>query len=538
MLSIKLIIAYRQLRCDRGFCMTEEKIKVFRFLSDINHLKRNVVVKGIFSGAIAGLLTVLYRLIIEYGTKFATQLYAFFRQRPVLIPLWVLAAVAAGLLVARLIKLEPMATSSGIPQVEGVVLLGLKMKWYTIMAVRFLSGAVCGLFGLSLGREGPSIQIGAAGGQAVAKVLGKNRLEENYLITGGAAAGLAAAFNAPISGVIFALEEVHRNFSPVIMLAATAASLAADFVSKYFLGLKPDLDFTMVPQLPIHLYAWLIPLGLLSGLVGSLMNKSLLGFGALYQKLPVRWVPTIAMLTALPCGMFFPLTLGSGQDLIKFAENAKSGILALLVLFAVKLLFTGTSFSSGVPGGIFMPILSVGTISGSILGILAVYAGLPDKYIPDFAVCAMAGALAASVKAPITAILLTAEMSGSLVHLLPVAACAFLALFVSDALKIDPIYEALLERFIRQNKKSLPEQERKGFMEIPVELGSPAAGKRVNEIQWPSGALVANLRRGTREIIPHGNTQILPGDYLVILFAEEKAETTRKAMSALCHAEF
>jgi len=518
--------------------MSEERAKIFRFLSEFNRLKWSIAVKAILSGAVAGLLAVLYRLIIEHGTRAAVQIYAYFKIHPIFILPWILFAVVVGLFIAWLVKLEPMAKGSGIPQVEGVVLFGMKMKWHTILAVRFLAGICSSCFGLSLGREGPSIQIGAAGSQAVSKVLGKSCVEENYLITGGAAAGLAAAFNAPLSGVIFALEEVHRNFSPAIMLTATAASLIADFVSKYFFGLTPELQFTKVPQLPIHLYAWLIPLGIISGLVGSLMNRSLLGADTLYKKMPSRWAPTVALLIALPCGIFFPLTLGSGRDLIEFAENAQSGVVVLLMLLAIKLLFTCTSFGSGIPGGIFMPILSVGTLSGAVFGILALHAGLPAQYIPDFAICAMAGALASSVKAPITAILLTAEMSGSLTHMLPVAACAFLALLVSDFLKVEPIYEVLLERIIKRDCETIPnppEQEEKGLMEIPVELGSVATGKRVDEICWPAGTLIVNLRRGNREIIPHGDTQIMAGDYLIVFFSRGKEETIRKEITALCH---
>lgn len=517
--------------------MKESKTRIYQLLSGFNQLKWSIAGKGILAGFVAGLLVVLYRLGIGYGTDTAVKVYASFQVHPVLILPWVAAAVMAGLFVAWLVRLEPMATGSGIPQVEGVVLFGLKMKWHTILLVRFVAGILCSFFGLSLGREGPSIQIGAAGSQAVAKRMRKSGIEENYLITGGAAAGLSAAFNAPLSGVMFALEEVHRSFSPVILLSATAASLTADFVSEYFFGLKPVLDFTAVPSLPIPLYLWLIPLGILSGLAGSLMNKVLLGFQTLYRRLPAFSRPIVALLIALPCGIFLPLTLGSGQNLIQFAESARSGILMLLVLLAVKLLFTGTSFGSGVPGGIFMPILAVGTLTGSIFGILATHVGLPIQYIPDFAVCAMAGALSSSVKAPITSILLTAEMSGSLIHMLPVAACAFLALLVSDLLKVEPVYEALLERFVEQNGKKLPAQERGGLMEFPVELGSEAAGNRISGIQWPKGSLVIGLRRGAKELVPRGSTQVMPGDYLVVLSSGEEEEDIRSRMDSLCHAK-
>lgn len=372
----------------------------------------------------------------------------------------------------------------------------------------------------------------------MAKGLSKSRLEENYLITCGAAARLSAAFNAPLSGMVFALKEVHRSFSPVILLSATAASLTADFVSKYFFGLKPVLDFAAIPQLPIHLYLWLLPIGILSGLAGSLMNKVLLGFQTLYNKLPAFSRPCIALLIALPCGMLLPLTLGSGQSLIKFAEGAQTGIVMLLIYLAVKLLFTSTSFGSDVPGGILMPILAVGTLTGSIFGIIATHFGLSAQYIPVFAICAIAGALSSSVKAPVTSILLTAEMAGSLIHMLPVAACAFLALLVSNLLKVEPVYETLLERFVEQNGKKLPVQVRGGLMEFPVELGSEAAGNVISEIKWPKGSLVVGLRRGAKELVPRGKTQVMPGDYLVILSSGEEEEDIHGKMVSLCHAKF
>lgn len=515
--------------------MSTTRRNFYKILSNFNQLKWSIAGKGILAGFVAGLLAVIYRLGIEYGTDTSVKLYAYFKLHPIYILPWIAVIILAGAFIAWLVKLEPMAAGSGIPQVEGVILFGLKMKWYTILAVRFTAGILCSFFGLSLGREGPSIQIGAAGSQAVAKGLCKNDLEENYLITGGAAAGLSAAFNAPLSGMVFALEEVHRSFSPVILLSATAASLTADFVSKYFFGLKPVLAFATIPQLPINLYWWLAPLGILSGLAGCVMNKSLLGFQTLYKKLPTFTRPMAALLIALPCGIFLPLTLGGGQNLIKLAEGARTGITMLLILLIIKLLFTCTSFGSGVPGGIFLPILSVGTLTGSITGILATHVGLPMQYIPVFAVCSMAGALSSSVKAPVTAILLTAEMSGSLIHMLPVAACGFIALLISDFLKIDPIYDALLERFVEQNKQELPRQTQGGLMEFPVELGSQAAGNKISEIDWPQDSLVVGLRRGTKELVPKGNTKVMPGDYIVILSPENEEDTIRSKMISICH---
>ncbi len=515
--------------------MKQLQTKTYGLLSSFNRIKWSLALKGIIIGLVAGLLTVLYRIGIEYGTEIAIKIYGFLRLHPIYIMIWIIVLCIAGILIGWMVRLEPMAAGSGIPQTEGVLLYGLKMRWYSILAVRFIGGLLCSVFGLSLGREGPSIQIGAAGGQLTAKRLAKSRIEENYLITGGAAAGLSAAFNAPLSGIVFALEEVHRSFSPIVLISATTASLTADFVSKNFFGLKPVLHFTVTPQLPINLYIWLIPISILSGIVGTAMNKLLLGLQTLYNKLPAMVRPCVALLLALPCGIFLPEVLGGGQGLIQISENVDKGIQMLCLFLIVKMIFTSTSFGSGVPGGIFLPILSVGALSGSILGHLAGEFGLPHQYIADFAVCAMAGVLSASVKAPVTSILLTAEMSGSLVHMLPVAACSFIALLISDLLKTEPIYEALLERFVEKNGSKLEMDEKGDLHEFPVELGSVACGKRISDIDWPEGVLIVSIHRGQKEMIPNGKSMISPGDYLVVLAPDGGKADIRDKMADLCY---
>lgn len=510
-------------------------VEISKILSDFNKLKWSVAYKGILAGVAAGLLVSFYRLGMEFGIKKSLQAYAFLKLHPGYIIPWVLIIAAVGYVLYYLMRLEPYAKGSGIPQVEGIVMLGMKMKWHTILLVRFLAGFLSSFFGLSLGREGPSIQIGAAGSHGLAKKISGNILEENCLITAGASAGLSAAFNAPLSGAMFALEEVHRTFSPNILLAAITAALTADVVSKCFFGLTPVLDYGDIVQLPIWSYAWLLPLGVLCGVVGAITNKGLLKFGILYEKLPPALRPMVALLIALPCGLLIPQVLGGGQNLILLSEKAQAGISMLVMLLAVKLLFTCTSFGSGIPGGIFMPILSIGALTGSIVGQTLVSYGLPQACIPACCVCAMAGVMSGSVKAPITSILLMAEMTGSLIHLLPVAAVAFIALLTSDLLKISPIYEVLLERLSGESEESLHIKESGTMIEISVELGSKVDGKKVKEVNWPEGVLIVGLSRGKKEVVPNGDTQIMHGDYLVALSSQQEFEQMHRALMDLCH---
>ena len=455
-----------------------------------DHLKWKMAAAGILVGLISGFLVVLYRLGIEYGTDTARWIYARIRETPWLVAPWAVAAIAAALAIAWMVKKEPMAGGSGIPQTNGVVICGLKMRWQTILPVRFIGGLLGSLFGLSLGREGPSIQIGASGAQFLShRLRGKKRedVQEHYLVTAGAAAGLSAAFSAPLSGMMFALEGVHRSFSPAILMGATAASLT--------------------------------------------------GFQTLYGKLPAWSRPLIAIALALPIGIWLPDVLGGGSNLIAMAEHARVGLGMLCVLFVAKVLFTSTSFGSGAPGGIFMPILAVGSLAGGICGeTLRQFGNLPSDSVAIFAVCVMTGTLAASVKTPITSILLAVEMSGTLTHMLPVAAVAFIALLVSDLLRTKPIYGELLERYMRAQGGTTAIANRidNGIMELPVEMGATADGKLMRDVRWPYGCLVIGLRRGERQIVPHGDTRLRAGDYLVVLFSGEDESDARHAMRRLC----
>lgn len=496
-----------------------------------------IALRAVLCGLVAGFAVALYRQGIVMATDFAMWLYPHIRANYWLIIPFVAAAVAVGLGIAWLVKLEPMASGSGIPQVEGVVLWGLRMRWFLVLPIRFLGGIVCGMFGLSLGREGPSIQIGGATSQAISHAMKRGGIEENYLITSGAAAGLSAAFNAPLSGMMFALEEVHRNFSPVILISATFASLSADFVSKYWFGLTPVLDFTRLPQLNLDEYIWMVPLGIIAGIVGSLMNRLLLALQTLFNRMPAMLRPIISLLIALPIGLWVPQVLGGGEELINFAEHATTGIGVLLLLMVLKMLFTSTSFASGVPGGIFMPILAVGTLAGSAFAVGLTEFGYCSKLIPLFAVCAMAGTLSASVKAPVTSILLTVEMSGTLVHMLPVTACAFTALLVSDLFHVKPIYEALLERYMQGNNDVKRNSSGNAMLEFPISLGSAVTEKTIGEIEWPQGAAVVGIRRGGSQVVPHSDAMVIPGDYILVVFPAERIDDVRKGLAELCDAQ-
>ena len=338
-------------------------------------------------------------------------------------------------------------------------------------------------------------------------------------------AGLSAAFNAPLSGVMFALEEAHKNFSPLVLTSAMIASISADFVSKQFFGLIPSLDFRKVESLPLKNYWTLIILGIIIGISGVIFNKGILKTQSLFKKskLSIEIKCIIPFVITGVVALIYPILLGGGHDLIMALKEQNFTVTVLFTFIIAKFLFTFICFGSGVPGGIFFPLLVLGALVGNLIGLLfTTYFGIDNTYIINFIILAMAGHFASIVKAPITAIILISEMTGSLNHLLALGIVVIISHLTSDILKSSPIYESLLERILERYaiKDNLTEGK-KLLLEIAVSMDSVMVGKCIKDIKWPKNCLVVSILRGDNELIPNGDTEIICGDYLTIMTDEE-----------------
>ncbi|SNX53167.1 ClC family H(+)/Cl(-) exchange transporter [Thermoanaerobacterium sp. RBIITD] len=500
---------------------------IYEIFKNRENFKERLVVEGIVVGIFTGLIVSLFRFILEKAGTFILILYKFLDNRIYLIPIWLVFLIALGLFVNYLLKLEPMISGSGIPQVEGTIIGYFKLNWLRILILKFIGTILMISAGLSLGREGPCVQLGASIGQGVSRSFKRLRFEEKYLITCGAGAGLAAAFNAPLAGVIFSLEELHKNFSPLVLVSSMVASLTATYITDTFLGLKTVFGITNLPIVPFSHYAYLMVLGVIIGLGGILFNKALLESQDIYNryvKIPQLKL-IIPLVLSVVIGLFIPAALGGGESLVNKISNANLGLKFVLVMLLAKFLFTMVSYGSGVPGGIFMPLLAIGALIGNVYGIITINIfNIDQLYLKDFIVLAMAGYFAAVVRAPITGSLLVTEMTGSFSHLLALSTVSITSYIVSGLLKNMPIYESLLNRIIKNIKKANIDNyndANKILFEIPVAVGSFIDGKKLKDIEWPYNCLVVGIKRGGIEIIPKGNTKILSGDYIVLLADED-----------------
>lgn len=501
--------------------------------------------EGLLVGAVGGLIVLLYRVALTYAGIWLENILNYVRGNPLRIAGWFAVLMLMAFIVGRLVKWEPMISGSGIPQIEGEVTGKVSQNWKKVLPAKFIGGFLCLFGGLSLGREGPSIQLGAMTGQGISRLLDRGKTEEKYLMTCGASAGLAAAFHAPLAGMMFALEEIHKGFSMSILISVMTASVTADYISSYIIGLDPVFQFRLDHVLPQSYYWMLILLGAVLGVMGAFYNWAMLKAQDLYKKPKFLNETTrlmIAFFAAGVLGLLMPSVLGSGHELIVSLTDGEMVLGMVVLTFVVKFLFSAVSFGSGAPGGIFFPLLILGAMIGGIFAMTGVELfGLDPVYINNFVLLAMAGYFTAIVRAPITGIILLFEMSGSVSQMLSLAIVSVTAYIIATLLKSEPIYESLLDRILQSHKKNqggVKGASQKVLSNFVIMNGSVLEEKMVQDITWPDNCLLVALERGGKELIPKGRTMLMAGDTLTTMTDERDAGYVHDKMEKLCYTSF
>lgn len=501
--------------------------------------------EGLIVGGIAGFTVILYRIMLEFAETMLLSILGFAEKNVFLIVAWFAVLLLLSQIVGKLLKYEPMISGSGIPQLEGEMVGKLDQCWWKVLWSKFVGGFLCILGGLALGREGPSIQLGAMAGKGISKGLDRGKTEEKFLLTCGASAGLAAAFHAPLAGVMFSLEEVHKNFSVSVLLSVMTSSLTADFLSSTVFGMKPVFDFKISSALPIEYYGLIVVLGVVLGILAAFYNWFTLKVQTLYQQAAFLNTSTRLILPFLCAGVLgftVPELLGSGHALIEQLTSTDMMLGTILLIFVGRFLFSAASFGSGAPGGIFFPLLVLGGfIGGAFATAAADYFGLDPVYINNFVLLAMAGYFAAIVRAPLTGIILIFEMTGSLSQMLSLSIISIVAYITATLLGSEPIYESLLNRLLekQENKDKAGTSERKKrgqkiLSQFAVHYNSRLDDAKISEVEWPDNCLLVAVQRGSEELIPKGRTKLQVGDVIVTLTDERDMARVHEQMQMLC----
>ena len=427
--------------------------------------RRHIVVKAIVVGALSGAIGSGFRLALEQGEELRMWAVGRIDGLLGLLLAVVIGGVGGGLGVWLVRRFAPHASGSGIPRLKAILLREAEPEWKRMLPIKFLGGVLAIGSGFALGREGPTVQIGSGVGHAISQLfrVRQGEGERRALISAGAGAGLAAAFNAPLSGLVFVLEELHGNFTPVMFVGAFLASVSGDVVSRMFMGELPVFHLTGIAAPGVNSLPWAAVLGVIAGGAGVLFNRGLLATMDLRERL-MKWP---AFLVGATVGVFVgfigwvvPGLSGSGGPLVK--EVLAGGIaLSLMPLYLLaRFSLTMVSYASGAAGGIFAPLLVLGALGGFWFGtgVHGLFESSHSLSPAVFCVLGMGAMFTAIVRAPLTGIVLLVELTGQYGFMLPLLVSCLAAYGVAEALGNAPIYDSLRERSNATFKKALEDR--------------------------------------------------------------------------------
>lgn len=385
-----------------------------------------------------------------------------------------LGAVMAGASYALVRKYAPEAGGSGIQEIEGAM-EGLRpIHWLRVLPVKFVGGVLAIGAGLVLGREGPTVHMGGCIGRMIGEKARVSPETMNMLLAAGAAAGLSSAFGAPLASVLFIMEEMRIRFKH------TFVSIHAVAIASFTAKVMDDQVFGVGPLLPIQLkstFAEIVPfpaevvgflplymgLGILIGACGAAFNATLMTCLAVLDRCSARTRLIFATSLGGIAGallLLSPGCVGGGDTLVQAVFANQADVAILLTLFLVRGAMTFLSYGSGVPGGIFAPMLAMGALVGMCFGSIAqdLIPGV-EMHPGACALSAMGGLFAATVRAPLTGIVLVAELTSSFGLLGPLMVVCVAASISAQLLGSKPIYDSLLTRTLASGTDSKADRQ-------------------------------------------------------------------------------
>lgn len=420
------------------------------WVSDRTRILFFFLLTGVFVGACIS----LFRIAIPIVLNFVKRGIEFGKTGSLEFIIFIVLYLVFGAIIGKITLFEPMIAGSGIPVVFGILDHNFKISWLKVLLAKFVAGTMAVGSGLTLGREGPSVQLGAAIGQGVFELSGEKEEDKKYFIAGGAGAGIAAAFNAPLTGILFSVEEVLKRANRKIFLSSGLIVFAAIITSNLILGLHPALhNLPKFHSRDLEFYPMYILLGVCCGLSGILFNTLMIK-GKNFNKrikLPIMIKYLIPFLVTGLILFYDSSLIGSGEELIFLPVEGNVALGKVGYYYVAKLLLLALAFSSGLPGGSLVTLLVLGSLVGNIFGLTAQAFGLAsNELIIILSVLAMCGHFSAIVRSPLTGIILIFEISGgSFDYLLPLGIVSYTAFFVADYFGIKPLYDSLLELMLK-----------------------------------------------------------------------------------------
>ena len=470
---------------------TSWRTKILKWFEDLRQRENQLTfILSLVIGALVGLVVVAFILLTG---RLAVRMYppGGSGWRRILVP--TLGSLGTGYLLFRYF---PYARGSGIPQTKFALFVNDGFIRFRTVLGKFFCCSASLATGIALGREGPSVQVGAGLASVIARRLGLNKEQVRSLVPVGCSAALAAAFNTPIAAVLFSLEEIVGDLNAPVLGSVVLASATSWMVLHLVLGDDPLFHasgYQLVHPVEFAIYA---VLGIVGGLGSVCFVKLLLGIRARFLRFPMWTVwfqPVAGGLGVGLMGYFVPDVLGVGYDVVEKALHGNLVLQILIVLAVLKIVATALCYGSGNAGGIFGPSLFIGAMIGGAVGSVAhalfpAYTAEPGAY----ALVGMGTAFAGIVRTPMTSVIMIFELTRDYTIIVPLMISNMIAFFISYKLQKEPIYDALAH----QDGVHLPSaQSRSAFSKIRIDQAMHTA-----PIVFPPEATIAAAAEDMRHL--------------------------------------
>ena len=495
----------------------------------------------IMIGILSGLVIFLFKLASSAVMHYSERIYSLVRQNPIYLPLLILGAAVIGGIAALVLKHAKECRGGGIPTAVASIRGLIPLKWVQGIFVLFFSALLTFFAGVPLGNEGPSVQMGAEVGEGSSRLSGKNKMAwKRYLMTGGACSGFAIATGAPLSGIMFALEEAHRRFSTTLLTVASISVLAGTVTQKALSAIfdadTTAFDLTISEVLPLRsLWAALI--------IGAVCGGAALLFTRFYRlvkktsKAKLGKVPFSAKLIVIfavtaVLGFFSANFIGTGHSLIEAILHGKTVWYAILLAFFVRAILMISASNEGVSGGIFVPSLTFGAMIASLLADAFIALRLIDgQYYTILIVVGMASFLSASSRTPITAITFAAEALCIASNILPVIGGVVVSYIVAEVSGKTSFAETVIEAHAEAAHRG--KEPVIVSSHLTVQAGAFADGMEIRDILWPPTCAVLSIDKKLSHTLHHSAYEVREGDVVHLHYQTYDPEMTMEMLTAI-----
>lgn len=501
---------------------------------------------GSMTGVLTALFVTLYKLSAKHVIEFSEQSYHFIKTNLWMIPIVLVLLFGIAFVFSFIYKNSPRLRGGGIPSSIAILRGIVPFNWIKVLFGVLILSMISFLIGVPLGNEGPSVLIGTALGYGTVHCLApKHRAWNKYSMTGGACAGFAVATGAPVSGILFAIEEAHQRISPMIITVSAISVLFACITAQLLsslLGVNVSLFPTLQTITLTIKDVWLpLIIGILVGLFAVLFLKYYKVVNAFFNK-TLNKIPTYLKIFSI-----FALTLGLGLYSFSFIStghelilnlldgNGLTALITLTLILIVRSTLTLSANTNKINGGIFLPILALGALASSIIAnILIQYLGLNVDYYQIILALGITACIAGMMKMPLTAIVFAIEALSCHNNILYIIVVSAVSFTFTELFHTKSINDSVVDNIIKNNYIQSKTIVYDAF--VTVQKGSFATGKQIRDILWPANTFILSTTPNTThltQVDEHGGESLREGDLLHVRYSTRDSKQTKIELLAI-----